>query len=96
MRHSLTRRSLELLQLTAEHTGCHGGAFFIPSAYPMWCEALKLHLCVSGAGDAAAFRSLERRGLIVRPETTGLEYMKYIYRITDAGLAAIAKAEGGV
>lgn len=42
---------------------------------------------VSGASDAAIFKSLEKKGLIERPKTNlgG----KYIYMITEEGLLAI-------
>jgi hypothetical protein len=83
----LGRRSQELLVLVAESTkrGQDGTLqqYFVPKAKPMWCDALRRALDVSGSGDASSLRALERRGLVER-----IGAAPHSYAATDYGVCA--------
>lgn len=60
--------------------------FFIPQTSAIYYRDRGSHITtyISGSGDASAFRGLERKGLIERPETQLPN--NYIYCVTESGL----------
>ncbi len=88
----LSHRAKLLLWIVYEHTDKDWSTgelkrFFVPSAYPYSVPGLDYGTTVSGSGDAAILRSLERTGLIERPRTNLSQ--KYVYAITEEGLMMV-------
>lgn len=68
------------------------GRFFVPFAdayYYRGNDGLLTFTYISGSGDIASLRKLERLGLIERPETSIRS--KYIYALTGAGLKVVTR-----
>lgn len=79
----LSGRAWTLLLLIDSHC-TPDGRFWVPSAYPEFCEYLHRYLenevSVSGAGDAKILKSLEAKGLIEPRKVS-----RYSYAITEEG-----------
>ncbi len=94
MAKKLSERALILLSIVDDKTDRDWSTgkqnlFFVPTTgtyYPR-VRGKDYPTQVSGAGDAAAFKSLERRGLIERPSTRMSG--DYIYAITEEGRMVI-------
>lgn len=96
---TLSAKARELLTLVGDHTEWEGDErpgttlrrYFIPTDHGKseYSTTLQRRVIVSGGGDAASFRALERKGLIRKERTA-----TYAYSITEDGLLALAKAEG--
>lgn len=89
----LSYRAKVLLWIVDQHTdrdwstGAVKG-FFVPHADLYYgVPGLEDGTYITGAGDANAFRGLERQGLIERPRTSLPN--KYLYMITEDGRKAI-------
>lgn len=86
-------RALVVLMAIRERTG-EDGSFWLPTMnlpYGDWVDELNYWVNVSGGGDAAILRSLEKAGLIERPRD-GSATWKYAFRITEDGILTIEKA----
>lgn len=91
-RNNLTRAEI-LLILVHDWTKHEDGdrakpivRFFIPNERVIWSETLKERIDVGGGGDAAVFRSLERKGLI-----KAMPLAKYAYALTEEGFLEVRK-----
>lgn len=95
---SISNKSLELLTLVGDHTEWEGDErpgrtltrYFIPTNHDKqeWSKTLGSYVIVSGGGDASAFLSLERKGLIRKERTA-----TYAFSITEDGLSVLAEAK---
>lgn len=91
----LTDRQLILLKIIDEATDKDWGSgelrsFFLPKASAYYLDFRGKHIdtFISGSGDAAVLKKLERLGLIKRPKTNLPN--KYVYEVTEEGHCVIA------
>lgn len=98
----LNPRQLLLLSLVDQQTEWDSGnlprnrpgeqvtCYFYPHS-PMFSTRLGVHVSIYGPGDSAAFKALERRGLI-KPYKFG-KMGPYTYTVTEDGMSALAQQE---
>ena len=84
-RYILNERAFEILKIVNEATEWEGDVR--PGSVLTRYYAPRYRDGISGAGDAAILRSLEKRGLICRPRTEISN--PYVYAITEDGIFAL-------
>lgn len=89
-----TDRQLILLNFVARATERDANGkltrFFVPMSHFYYVDfrGEQISTSISGAGDAACFKGLERRGLVKRPQTNLPN--KYCYELTEEGQIVLA------
>jgi hypothetical protein len=82
MKRNPMSRADTLLALVCECCNLESGKYFYPRSRPMWLTLIGDHILVNGSGDASAFRSLLKKGLVKSMNQSN----PYACRITEEGI----------